>query len=120
MATAKARTTIPLSDPRTAALIWQTRCRDLADAHQLTATFHGRSVRGMAMYSVPSTSHPGSVHLVRYHSLKRQIECDCPAARHGLACGHAGAVLLAIDRAEQAAAAQSEAWRWWLNGGASW
>ena len=114
---AKTRTTIPFSDPRTVALMWQTRCRDLADAHHLTATLHGHSIRGIHLYSVPSTSRPGAVHLVRYHVVRRQIECDCLAAKHQLACGHAGAVLATIERAERYAAEQSDQWRWWMAGG---
>lgn len=115
-----ARVTVPLHDPRTIAMIWQSRCRDLAAQHGLTATLHGRSARGISLYSVPSSSTRGAVHLVRYHSQRRQIECDCLAARFGCSCGHAGAVLIALDAQERHAAEQNEQWRWWLNGGDEW
>lgn len=44
---------------------------------------------------VPSLSQPDSQHIVIYDAATDSADCDCAAGANGLACGHAGAGLLA-------------------------
>jgi hypothetical protein len=100
---------------------WEARAICLASEHHLTgcARHIGRADKsGAHLYEVPSWTHDGC-YVVRVWPTTGDLLCSCMAGTYGKPCGHSGAVLLAERQRVQAetSAGQSEAWRYWLNGG---
>ncbi|HEV2460716.1 MAG TPA: hypothetical protein VGS80_20370 [Ktedonobacterales bacterium] len=100
---------------------WEARAIVLAeDAHLVhRARYLGQGVQGASLWQVPSKASDGVyvVHIWQHAG----ATCNCTAGSYGRACGHAGAAILAERQKHEAerASGQSEAWRYWLNGG-SW
>lgn len=91
------------------AVAWQQRSMELAAARGAVATLEAENVNGMDVYSVPSSTHSGEVHMVRFHQHAGQLECDCTAAHYGRACSHSGAVLALMAEQEETARIWREA-----------
>jgi hypothetical protein len=78
------------------------RSLQLAEARGLTTAARAivieRDAHGVAQLvvsAVPSASEPDAQHIVIYDAVEDAAHCDCAAGKNGLACGHAGAALLA-------------------------
>jgi hypothetical protein len=83
------------------------RSLEIAERDHLTyrAKYHGMSAQGEAKFSVPSRSQLHEYRIVRL-SAQGGWQCGCPAATHGMPCGHIGS---AAHLWQQISAAMSEA-----------
>lgn len=78
---------------RSLALASQRGLTDAARAIVIERDPHGET--RLVVSAVPSASEPGKQHIVVYDAVEDTAHCDCPAGTNRLACGHAGAGILA-------------------------
>jgi hypothetical protein len=99
---------------------WEARAIVLAEDSHLVhrARYLGQGIYGESLWQVPSKSSDGGCYVVHIWQ-HAGATCNCTAGSYARACGHAGAAILAERQKHQAerASGQSEAWRYWLNGG---